>query len=245
TRRLRRRSSGRGGDLWPWRSSSMPGRGRGLRAESLGHGGVGEPLIALADEVALLGGEALALEQRLGDVARFGGQTLRAARLSELRQRVDQRPAYALAGEFGIDEEQVDFLAALEAGEARDTSVDHGEQRQGACQPGAESLLVIGPRGPGLALVGVVVLGRELLDAGAKNLGAPLGVGRDVGAQGDGGHRFGSQVVVPSLLSLMATPRAASWSRNRSDSAQFRAARAAARSATIASIFTASMRASI
>src|SRR6202044_4210988 len=81
TRRLRRRSSGRGGDLWPWRSSSMSGRGRGLRAEGLGHGGVGEPLVALADEVAFLRGEAQAVEQRLGDVARLGGQALGAARL--------------------------------------------------------------------------------------------------------------------------------------------------------------------
>src|SRR5277367_1292569 len=83
-RRLRRRSSGRGGDLWPWARSSMSGRGRGIGAEGLGHGCVGEPLVADANEIAFLGREALAFEQRLGDLARLGGQTLGAARLGEL-----------------------------------------------------------------------------------------------------------------------------------------------------------------
>ena len=38
-------------------------------------------------------------------------------------------------------------------------------QGQGAGQPGAESLLVVGLRSPRLALIGVVILGRQLLDA--------------------------------------------------------------------------------
>ena len=45
-------------------------------------------------------------------------------------KRVDQRSAHALAGEFGIDEQHVDLVAALEAGEAGDRAVDHGEQGQ-------------------------------------------------------------------------------------------------------------------
>ena len=52
-------------------------------------------------------------------------------------------------------------------------------------------------------------------------------VGGQIGAQRDRAHRFELPVVVPSLLSLIATPSAASSSRRRSDSAQFRAARAA------------------
>ena len=63
---------------------------------------------------------------------------------------------------------------ALEAAEAGDRAVDDRDQRQLAGQPVAERGLVVGGRGPGLALVVVVVVGRELLDAGAKNLRATL-----------------------------------------------------------------------
>src|SRR5208337_4527702 len=49
-------------------------------------------------------------------------------------------------------------------------------------------------------------------------------------------HRLTSHVVVPSLLSLSATPIAASSSRMRSDSAQFLAARAARRKSIMSSI---------
>ena len=52
--------------------------------------------------------------------------------LASLVSAVDQRAAHALAGEFGIDKEHVDFVAALEAGEAGDRAVDHGEQGQRA-----------------------------------------------------------------------------------------------------------------
>src|ERR1700722_16720437 len=191
---------------------SVPGRGRGLGAKRFGHRGVGEPLVADAHEVALLRSEALALEQRLGDIARLGGEALRAARLREPRQGVDQRSADALASEFGLDEQHVDLVCAFEAGEAGDRAVDHGKQGQCLGQIRAESLFV--------------VLGRQLLHARSKDLGAAPRVGRQIGAKRDGAHRFGSQLVVPSLLSLMATPSAASWSRRRSDSAQFFVARA-------------------
>ena len=93
------------------------------------------------------------------------GEALRAARLGEPGQRVDQRPADALAGEFRIDEQHVDLVRALEAGEAGDRAVDHREQGQRPAKPGAERLLVVGARGPGLALRLVIVLGRQLLDA--------------------------------------------------------------------------------
>ena len=89
-------------------------------------------------------------------------------------KRVDQRAADALAGEFGIDEQHVDLVRAFEAGEAGDRAVDHGEQGQGLGEPGAESLFVVGARRPGLALLVVIVLGRQLLDARAKDLGAAL-----------------------------------------------------------------------
>ena len=178
-------------------------------------------MVADADEIAPLSGKALALEQRPGGIARVDGQALRAARLRQLRQRLDQRAARALASEFGIDEQHVDMVRAFEAGEAGDCAVDHGEQGQRPREPGAESLFVVGARSPGLALLFVVVIRGQLIDARAKDLGAASRVGRQIGAKRDGAHRFGSQVVVPSLLSLMATPSAARRSRNRSDSAQF------------------------
>src|ERR1700721_2211094 len=65
---------------------SVSRRRRGLGAKRLGHRGVGEPLVADADEIALLRGEALMLEQGLRDIARLGGEALRAPRLRHPRQ---------------------------------------------------------------------------------------------------------------------------------------------------------------
>ena len=101
-----------------------------IAGQGLGHRGVGEPLVADADEVAPLSGKALALEQRPGGIAGVDGQALCAARLREPRQRLDQRAARALASEFGIDEQHVDLVGAFEAGEAGDRAVDHSEQGQ-------------------------------------------------------------------------------------------------------------------
>ena len=62
--------------------------------------------------VAPLGDEALALESgRATSLASVVKRWRRARR--EPRQRVDQRAADAPAGEFGIDIEHVDLLAAL------------------------------------------------------------------------------------------------------------------------------------
>ncbi len=84
-------------------------------------------MVADADEIALLRGEALALEEGLRDIARFDGQAFRAARLRELRERFDERAPRALAGEFRIDEQHVDLIRAFETGEANDRAVDHCE----------------------------------------------------------------------------------------------------------------------
>src|ERR1700733_8807592 len=216
-----------------------------IAGQGLGHGGVGEPLVADAHEIALLSGKALSLEQRPGGIAGVNGQALRAARLRQLRQRLDQRAARALASEFGIDEQHVDGVSAFEAGEASDFAVGHGEQGQSARKPGAESLLVIGAWGPRHSVLFVVSIRGELIDARAKDLDAAPGVGWQIGAKRNGAHRLSSQVVAPSLLSLMATPSAARRSRNRSDSAQLRAVRAWARSAMIALISAASIFASL
>src|SRR3984957_3148710 len=224
---------------------SMPGRRRGVSAERLGHRGIGEPLIAPVHQIALLRGEALALEQGLRDIACLGGEALCAARLREPCQRVDQRPADALPREFGSDEQHGDLVGAFEAGEASDCAVDHGQQGQRLGESGAESLFIVGARRPGLTLVLVIIFRRQLLDARTKDISAAARVGRQIGTKGNGAHRLSSQVVAPSLLSLMATPSSARRSRSRSDSAQFLAARAAERSATIASILYGSRRASV
>ena len=86
----------------------------------------------------------MALEQRPRDVARFDREALGAARASEPCQRVNQRGARALAGKFGIDEEHVDFVSALEARETRDRAVDDGNQ----CQRARESQPQMRPRRP-------------------------------------------------------------------------------------------------
>src|SRR5208283_1427698 len=105
--------------------------------------GVGEPLIANPYEIALLGDEATPLEQRPRRVARLDGQALRAARLGELGQRLNERGPRAPAGEFGMDKEHVDRVRALEAGEAGDRAVDHCEQGQLARESSAEGLFVV------------------------------------------------------------------------------------------------------
>ena len=111
---------------------------------------------------------------------------------SQPRQGVDQRPADALAGEFRIDEQHVDLVRALEAGEAGDCAVDHGDEGEGPSETGAERLLVVGARRPGFALLFVIVFGRQFLDARAKDLGAAFCVGREIGAKRDRAHRFDS-----------------------------------------------------
>src|SRR6185437_12400603 len=88
---------------------------RRIGGQCLRHCGVGEPLVADTDEIAQLRREALALEQGLGGIARLRGEALCAARLRQPRQGVDQGSAYALASEFGIDEQHVDLVGALEA----------------------------------------------------------------------------------------------------------------------------------
>ena len=87
--------------------------------------------------------------------------------------KLDQRAARALAGEFGIDEQHVDLVCAFEAGEAGDRAIDHGKQGQGLGEPGAENLLVIGARRPGLTLLLAVIsaASSSMLD---RKISAPL-----------------------------------------------------------------------
>src|SRR5580704_3480103 len=214
---------------------SMSERRRGVGVERFRHRGIGEPFLALAHEVALLGNEALALEQRPGDIARLDREALGATRAAKPCQRVNKGDPRALAGKFGINKEHVDFVGALEARETRDRATDDSNQCQSVRKSSRESVLVIRTRGPGRALVGIVVLRRQLFDARPKNLGAPFGVREDIGTQRDGAHRLNSQVA-PALPSLTATPSSASSSRSLSEAAQSRRWRASSRSATIRSI---------
>ena len=120
----------------------------------------------------------------LAHFAHFGREALRAARRRELGQRIDEDRSRALTGEFGVDVEHVDDVGPLEAGEAGRCAVDHRDQRQRARESLVEGVLVVRSRGPGLALVGVVVIRRQFLDACAEDFDAATGVGRDVGTQG-------------------------------------------------------------
>src|SRR5262249_2788190 len=107
----------------------------------------------------------------------------------------------------------------------------------------------VGHRDPGLALGIAVVLGGELIDARAEDLGDQPGVGGEKRPQrepgvGGSGHGFIFHTVVPSFLSSSSTPIAFSSSRLRSASLKFLALRAAFRASTFASISTGSKPAS-
>ncbi len=171
-----------------------------------------------------LGDEALALEQRLArhrwlrssDVSRRA----RAASLVNASTRARPTPWRANSG--STNSMSISSAPLRLAKPAISPSID-GDQRQHAREAGREGCLVVGARRPRLALVGVVVFRRELLDAGAKDLRAAFGVGGDIGTQRNGAHRLNSQVA-PSLPSFTATPSAASSSRRRSDATQSRRA---------------------
>src|SRR5665811_863543 len=129
--------------------------------------------------------------------------------------------------------EHVDPVAAGERGEADRRAGQRGYQRQMAAEPLAEGGLVIGGGGPGLLLRLAVVIGGQLLDAGAEDFAQQRGVDREIRPQRQLGvrlrhHRAISQVV-PSLESFNTTPMAASSSRIRSASVKFFALRAAMR----------------
>ena len=135
TRRLRRRSSGRGDDLWPWGSQCRVG-------------GVGSPARVLAIVVLASHWSPTRTRLRCSAVKPWRSNSGLAESLaSTVRRfapracasfvkRLDQRAARALASEFGIDEQHVDLVCAFEAGEAGDRAVDHGEQGQRALQAG-------------------------------------------------------------------------------------------------------------
>src|SRR6185436_19073267 len=95
-------------------------------------------------------------------------------------------------------------------------------------------------RNPGFLLAFVVVVGGQLLDAGAEDLGEQRRILEEERAEGElgvggGAHRAISHVV-PSFESFSTTPTAASSSRMRSASVKFLALRAERRAAMRRSI---------
>src|SRR5271163_2299587 len=209
-------------------------RGAGF-GERPGHRGIPQPLIADRHEIAALSDKSMALEQRAGRIAGVDAEPTDAPRLGDAGERVDQRGADAATREGGVDKEHVENRLALQAGEADALAVEARDQSERRRKPLRERRGVVRPGAPGLALIGVVVLAREFLDAGAKNLDAAPGVDRQKGAQSDPAHRRSSHFV-PSFESLITTPRLSSSSRMRSDAAQSLTRRFARRSATSVSI---------
>ena len=119
-------------------------------------------------EAPALRDEFQPLEQRLRHVARFSREAFGAARPREADERVDQRRAYALPTGGRIDVEHIELIRAFEAGEADDKTVQRCDDRELAGKLGAEGGFVVGARGPGGALVVVVVVGGRKLDGVAK-----------------------------------------------------------------------------
>src|SRR5271155_469377 len=212
---------------------SVPRRrraGGGGFGECPSHRSIPQPLIADRHEVAALSDKAVSLEERAGRIAGVDAEPTDAPRLGDADQRVDQRRADAATREGGVDKEHVENRLALQAGEADALAVEARHEGERRRKPLGERRGVVGLGAPGLALIGVVVLAREFLDARAKNLDAAPGVGRQEGAQSDPAHRRSSHLA-PSFESLITTPSSAKRSRSRSDSFQSFLARAAARSA--------------
>src|SRR5271155_3380930 len=217
---------------------SVPRRrraGGGGFGECPSHRSIPQPLIADRHEVAALSDKAVSLEERAGRIAGVDAEPTDAPRLGDADQRVDQRRADAATREGGVDKEHVENSLALQAGEADALAVEARDQGERRRKPLRERRGVVRLGAPGLALIGVVVLAREFLDAGAKNLDAAPGVGRQKGAQSDPAHRRSSHFVA-SFESSSVTPRLSNSSRMRSDAAQSLTRRLACRSATSVSI---------
>ncbi len=125
--------------------------------------------------------------------------------------------------------EHVDLLATLERGKADRRAVHHAEQRELAHEPRGELLLVVGHGDPGPALAIAVVLGGELIDAGAEDLGDDPDVGGEKRPQrefwvGGGGHgriRLSGCVEVdvcaPRAANSIPSPPAGEGGRERSE----------------------------
>src|SRR5262249_33455748 len=128
-------------------------------------------------------------------------------------------------------------------GEADRVAVDGCDQRELSRKALGQRSFVVGLRRPRGLLTRVIVVGRQLLDAGGENRSEERRIRGQERPQCQLAkwrtHRAISQVV-PSLESLSTTPMAASSSRIRSDSAKFFDARARARASTSAWIFASS-----
>src|SRR5271154_4465130 len=217
---------------------SVPRRrraGGGGFGERPSHRRIPQPLTADRHEIAALSDKSMSLEERAGRIAGIDAEPTEAPRLGDADERVDQRGADAATRERGVDKEHVEDRQALQAGEADALAVEARDKGERCRKPLRERRGVLRLGAPGLALIGVVVLAREFLDAGAKNLDAAPGVGRQKGAQSDPAHRRSSHFV-PSFESSSITPRLSSSSRMRSDAAQSLTRRLACRSATSVSI---------
>ena len=226
--RSRRRSSAR-------RRAASCRRDRGVRGSSASLSGgsrrrraapsvlvmvvLAEPLVAERHEIAALGGEAQALEQGLRGVAGVAGQALRrrAPRRASSGRRSAPRRRRCRANSR-VDIQHVDDVGALEAGEAATSPSMVATSVSMPRRALAEGRLVVGARRPGFALILVVVLGRRVSSMArredfAAQRAASAG---QIGAQARSRSSL-DLPVVPSLLSLSATPSARVPSRSRSD----------------------------
>src|SRR5256885_8005484 len=190
--------------------------------------------------VGLDGRKAALREEFLRDVAVVRGEALGAARGGKLLQRINEHGPRALPGDSRMHVEKIDRLVVGKRAEPDRRAVHGGDERELTFKPPRELLLVVGTRGPSLLLARGVVVGGQLLDAGAENLGKQRRVLDEERPQselgmGDGHHRATSQVV-PSFESFSTTPIAASSSRMRSASAKSLALRAESRAAMRRSI---------
>src|SRR5579875_442113 len=178
--------------------------------------------------------KAVHLEERLCGVTRVSLKFRDAAGGGKLFNGIDERASDAHAGGGRMDIELIDQTALVQRNKAGWAAANQSDEGQPLFKILCQDFIVIEDRDPGLALRLAVIIRRQLLDRGEPDLGKKRQIGRKIRPQrrfrkGARVHRFGSHVVVPSLLSFNAIPMAASSSRIRSDSAQFFAARASLR----------------
>ena len=93
-----------------------------------------------------------------------------------------------------MDIEHIDRVVAGERGKADRGAVHGGDQGELFGETLPKSLLVVGRRGPGLALAFLVIVGGQFLDAGAEDLGEQRRVGDQERPQREGRMRAGHHV---------------------------------------------------
>src|SRR5512137_2534327 len=140
----------------------------GRRHQFLDHGGVAEPFAGDGHSIAALSDIAARREEIARGVGSLDCQFLRAARARKFLDRVRERATDALTCKVWTHIEHVEDRIVFQRRKACNLAAKQRDEGERPREPRCESALVVSRRDPRLTLILVIIFGRKLLDAGAK-----------------------------------------------------------------------------